>query len=44
MLLVMFFLTGNIVCDCLDIRFADAKHSISGLPRKFRIPFFVDPA
>jgi len=43
MLLVMFFLFGDVFCDRCDVRFADAEHSVSGLPSKRRAPFRADP-
>jgi len=43
MLLVMFFLVGNIFPYGGDIRFADAENSVACLPSKIWAPFFAYP-
>src|SRR2546426_12048185 len=43
MLLVMFFLVGNIFPYGGDIRFADAENSVACLPSKIWAPFFSNP-
>src|SRR2546422_1518278 len=43
MLLVMFFLVGNIFPYGGDIRFADAENSVACLPSKIWAPFFANP-
>ena len=44
MLLMMLFLFRDIFCDGCDVGFAHAEDTVSGLPRKFWIPFLVHPA
>src|SRR2546425_10442025 len=43
MLLVMFFLVGNIFPYGGDIRFAEAENSVACLPSKIWAPFFANP-
>ena len=41
MLLVMGFLSRNILRDRSNVRFADAEYAISGLPGELNVSFFV---
>ena len=43
MVLMMFLLPGDVFGDRRNIRFANAEHSISGLPRKFPRPLLAHP-
>ncbi len=43
MLLVMFLLVRNVFGNSGNVGFADAKHTISGLPRKFGMALTVNP-
>ena len=42
-LLVMFFLAGDVFRNGADARFANAEDCIASLPGKIRAPFLVDP-
>src|SRR5207244_11649104 len=44
MLLVMGFLSRNILRDRSNVRFADAEYAISGLPGELNVSFFVYPS
>src|SRR2546428_9514026 len=44
MLLVMGFLSRNILRDRSNVRFADAEYAISGLPGELSVSFFVYPS
>src|SRR2546427_11870312 len=44
MLLVIGFLSRNILRDRSNVRFADAEYAISGLPGELNVSFFVYPS